>query len=161
MITLSELKAFVTYNPDTGVFTRNIRPTNGRGYIGEPVGVPHNGYLRCHINKSHVFAHRLAWLWMTGEWPISQIDHINGIRSDNRWCNLRSADAFTNNHNRTKANKNNRSGFLGVKILPNNMYQARIRVNKKLITLGNATTAEEAHKLYLTAKRVLHAGNML
>lgn len=161
MITLSELKEFVTYNPDTGVFTRNIRPTNGKGYIGEQVGVPHNGYLRCHINKSHVFAHRLAWLWMTGEWPISQIDHINGVRSDNRWCNLRSADAFTNNHNRTRANKNNRSGFLGVKLLPNNLYQARIRVNNKLITLGNAATPEEAHKIYLTAKRVLHAGNML
>ena len=60
MITIEELKTYVSYDPESGLFTRLLRPTNGRGYVGEILGRDHNGYIRCSLNKNHIFAHRLA-----------------------------------------------------------------------------------------------------
>jgi HNH endonuclease len=48
-----------------------------------------DGYRVIEIDETEYFAHDLAWLWMTGEFPKGQIEHINGIKDDNRWCNLR------------------------------------------------------------------------
>lgn len=91
-------------------------------------------------------AHRIIWLWVTGKWPKEQIDHLNRIRHDNRWNNLREV---TNQENQKNKNpqKNNSSGRNGVYKLANGDYQVSIGVNGKSIYVGYAHSFEEAVKL--------------
>ena len=85
MITQSELKKILNYNPDTGIFTKVLK--NGtiqrRGFSYARV------YIGITINRKTYLAHRLAWLYMTGEFPKYMTDHINGNTEDNSFSNLR------------------------------------------------------------------------
>jgi hypothetical protein len=71
------------------------------------------GYRVVSVNQVHYLAHRVAWAMMTGEWPREEIDHINGCREDNRWCNLRAATRTQNARNIVMMNTNT-SGVTGV-----------------------------------------------
>ena len=89
MITQERLKQLYRYEPDTGRFIR-IYSKQRPDTIGRIAGAPHgNGYLEITIDGRTYYAHRLAWLYMTGAWPKGQIDHKNCIRYDNKWENLR------------------------------------------------------------------------
>lgn len=111
MINQSELKEIIEYNPDTGVFTWKI---SKQGIKKKQAGSGDGkGYIDIKINQKKYKAHRLAWLYMTGELPGKQIDHINHNRSDNRWGNLRLASHSENMRNQTIP-KNNNSGVIGV-----------------------------------------------
>ena len=113
MITQSQLKELLHYDPETGVFTR-LKSTTSNARICDIAGYKkQDGYLLIGINIKQYFAHRLAFLYMTGKFPQKQIDHINTIRDDNRWSNLREANNQQNSYNQTKY-KNNKSGFKGV-----------------------------------------------
>jgi hypothetical protein len=99
---------------------------------------------------------------MTGEWPQGEVDHINGVPSDNRWSNLRDVGRTKNAQNIRKPKSNGQSGFLGVSHRKDTgRYQAFITVERKRKTLGCYATAEAAHAAYLEAKRQLHEGNTL
>lgn len=88
---------------------------------------------------------------MTGKWPESTIDHIDGNRINNIFSNLRDVSASENNHNRKKAFSNNKAGILGVNFyIPLLKWRARFK-NKHL---GYFETSQEAHQAYLTAKKV-------
>ena len=156
-ITQRQLEKILRYSPETGVFVWVMKP-NRRIRIGGIAGwLEENGYVRIEICKCRYYAHRLAWLYMTGEWPKEQIDHINGVRSDNRWANLREATRFINAQNQRNPRADNVTGFLGV--LPwRNSFQARIGLRGKSHYLGTYHTAEQAHEAYLQAKRRLHEG---
>lgn len=108
------LKELFTYEEETGNFIRN-GSVGGSTYKGEIVGHIHGkrGYVAVMVNKSSYVAHRLAWLYMTGEDAPSDIDHINGCRSDNRWDNLRLATKEQNQHN-AKLRSDNSSGVKGM-----------------------------------------------
>lgn len=96
------LKKQFHYDPATGIFTR----ISGRYSIlnGKPSGTKRpDGYLQVSIHNKRYFLHRLAWLYVQGEWPPEQIDHLNGNRADNRLCNLRPASARQNTANRRRA----------------------------------------------------------
>jgi hypothetical protein len=87
------------------------------------------------------------------------IDHINGVSSDNRICNLREATISENGQNR-KRGKNNTSGFTGVSWHKSkNKWCSQIRVNGDLIALGSFDTPQEANDAYLLAKSKLHPFN--
>lgn len=73
----------------------------------------HNGYRRVCIDSKDYLAHRVVWLMTYGEWPAGEIDHINGIRDDNRIANLRLATSAQNKQN-IGLRSNNKSGFQGV-----------------------------------------------
>jgi len=145
------------YNKDTGVFTWKQKR---RGlFVGDKAGCldKDSGYIKIRINNKLYYAHRLAWLYEIGEWPINQIDHKNQIKSDNRIDNLRLATNFENSGNRAK-NKNNTSGFKGVCwSKQNKKWCAQIgHKNKKIMHLGFFATPELAHDAYVAAATKLH-----
>lgn len=145
MISAEFVRAYLAYDQNTGVFTW----ANGKkaGWV-EP-----KGYVRICILGKNYQAHRLAWLWMTGNWPCGQIDHINLDKADNRWPNLREATNSQNQAN-TRAKRVNTSGFKGVywhrRI---GKWHAAISVNGRLKALGYTDTKEEAAALYQKAAR--------
>ena len=114
------------------------------------------------VGGARHYAHRLAWLFATGEWPKETIDHINGDRGDNRIANLRDVPRRINCENQRKARSVNRVGLLGVSRAtgnrPGKPYTAFIGVRGKSVGLGYFPTAELAHEAYLAAKRRLHEG---
>lgn len=163
MLTSSDLRSRLHYNPDTGVFTWQVPPKSRPGAAGRVAGSRDlNRYVNISIDRKLYKAHRLAWLYVYGEWPPGLIDHINGVRSDNRLCNLRVVDRTGNAENRRAARSGSASGFLGVVWRPRNRkYEARILANKKYMYLGLFATPEEAHAAYVAAKRKYHRSNVL
>jgi hypothetical protein len=158
-ITLLDLKRLVSYNPLSGIFM--AMPVRGSRLIpGSPLGtLSRSGYLAFRILGKIRRAHRLAWFMVHGEWPEEYIDHINGIKTDNRIANLRSVTQSVNMQNLRTANCRNSTGYLGVSWdRKRGKYRAIIGVNGKNLTLGWFDEPEVAHQAYLDAKRKLHPG---
>lgn len=149
----SELKAILNYDPETGLFTWRIN-SGQRARIGGVVGTFSNGYRRLRYKGKHHLLHRLAFLYMTGKMPDQFVDHINGIRDDNRWANLRQCE-FADNTKNAKLRSDNTTGAKGVSV-HNGKYRARIRTNGKRILLGNFNTLEEARLAYAAASQQEH-----
>lgn len=161
-ISAARLRELLNYDPDTGVFTW-LRPTGRRAKPGATAGsIQGRGYLGIRIHGVKYLAHRLAWLYQCGVWPDGDIDHINGDRCDNRIVNLRRAARSTNIQNLRSAKSHNKTGFLGVVLDSSRKtarkYAARIVYGGKQHHLGYYNTPEEAHAVYLEAKRRLHPG---
>jgi hypothetical protein len=109
------LRELVAYDPETGIFTRKI-VISKVGSVGDVLGfVTNQGRLEISVAGKIYFAHRLAWLYMTGEWPQHTIDHIDGCPANNRLDNLRDVPHATNTENVRRARSNSKSGILGVK----------------------------------------------
>jgi len=152
MLDVVAAKARLEYRPETGVFV--WRDGQAAGCIA---GTLDSGYLKIRYLGRQYRAHRLAWLFTYGEWPRGDIDHINGVRSDNRIANLRVVSKSENMENIRVTTTRNRSGFLGV-YRKGGRFRADITVKKKTVHLGYFVTAEEAHAAYVEAKRRLHGG---
>lgn len=159
------LKANVSYDPETGLFTRLKNHPKRKYLAGSVTGVPRpDGYLQIMIDGKIYLAHRLAWLYVYNEMPKHCIDHINGVKSDNRIVNLRDVRQAVNLQNQNKAKKHSvSSSYLGVsfsnKGTPKEKpFRARIVVDKKEIYLGSFANEEDAHNAYLVAKRKYHEG---
>ena len=143
MITQQELKELAKYDPNSGVFTWLVAPSN-KARAGDVVGYLNNGYIRASIKGTLYYIHRLAWLITYGEWPAGDIDHINQNRLDNRIDNLRVVDQKENQRNR-RLSKNNTSGVCGVGWLKvEGKWGAQIKVNGKVIRLGCSIDKFEA-----------------
>lgn len=159
MLTQARLKETFEYQPDTGEFFR-IRAVRGRA-AGHTPNVPSkgDGYVRIGIDYRQHLAHRLAWLYVVGELPAAkmEIDHINGVRNDNRWKNLRLVDSAINKQNIRAASKNNKLGILGVQI-HQGKYRARIYVSGVTKELGQFDKLQDASNAYMKAKREFHSG---
>ena len=145
----AELHELLDYDPLTGILLWRYRPQelgswNSR-YAGKPALASKNkrGYLYGSLSGSTVRAHRVIWKWLYGNEP-DNIDHENGIRSDNRKINLRNGSVEQNQKN-TKHRSDNSSGVMGVrKRLDTGKYQAFINHKRKQIPLGCFDTLEEA-----------------
>lgn len=159
-LTAERLRELLHYHQDTGVFTR--RTDNGRGcHIGDVAGTLHrrSGYINIYIDGHTHTAARLAWLYMTGQHPSHDMDHINGDTTDNRWANLRDVPVRINSQNTHRANKNNKTGLMGVQFRKDRgKYIAQLRIDGKSRRFGSFETPEEAHAAYLNAKRIHHPG---
>jgi hypothetical protein len=148
-LTAEHLRARLHYNPDTGVFTWLSSPSRKAvTFVGKPAGCVKNGYITIGIDRVDYPAHRLAWLYVYGEWPAERIDHINLDRADNRISNLRQCTHSQNLAN-TRARSTNSSGYKGVYFHTGaKRWQAKIKVNYRSKHLGFFDTKEEAADAY-------------
>ena len=156
MHTFAELNEALVYNPETGVVTWrasrcNLRNGNSRIKPGDTAGwLAKNGYRIIAFDGARYQTHRLAWLFTNGGWPSGDIDHINGIRDDNRIANLREATRSQNNGN-SKRSRRNSSGFKGVSRDARGGFKAQISKNGVNQFLGRFASAEDAHAAYVKA----------
>jgi len=148
------IKELMTYCPETGKFTHNF--TRGGRPKGSEAGCPNStGYIQISIYGTLHCAHVLAWVYMTGKWPEDQVDHINGDRSDNRWCNLRAASRVLNNQN-AEIRSDNTSGVKGVDWNEDRgLWRARVQCNGKRIG-RHFKTLEEAENWARSTREQLH-----
>lgn len=137
---------------DKAFMTWNGKWAGKQGFTADTA----NGYKQGHIFKRPYYAHRVIWCLHYGSWPDFQVDHINGIRNDNRIENLRQAVNMENGRNRGKQ-INNTSGYKGVSFYKSRgKFESNICVGGKQIRLGYFLTAEEAHDAYCNAAVKLH-----
>lgn len=156
IITQEYLKSILHYDPETGVFTR-LSDKTGRFGVGSRVGsISDHGYLKTSISGKEYYLHRLAFLFMLGEIPKHEIDHINMSRDDNRWYNLRQATRSENGMNK-KAQSNNKSGVKGIFFdRRRNRWVAKIGKNGSKKEIGAFVTKEEAQLAYHNASKEDH-----
>lgn len=147
-ITQEYLRAVLDYNQETGEFRWRVGRNGYKGLIrpGFLAGtiIPSTGYTAISLDQKVYTAHRLAFFWVTGEWPPEEVDHIDGNRTNNRWSNLRLATRSQNMGNTPKY-RNNTSGHKGVfwhkKACK---WMVQIQVQGKLKYLGLFVSFEEA-----------------
>ena len=157
-LTLQRLREALTYDPETGLFHWRIRASTRRPAGAVAGRLNSQGYVQIQIDGVGYQAHRLAWLYVNGVWPEGQIDHIDGNRSGNELRNLRDVPGLMNCENRRRAQRNNRQGILGVRRVSANRFDARIRIDGQLVTLGYFATEAVAQAAYVEAKRRHHKG---
>ena len=162
MITQERLQELLHYDPETGIFRWRVKrkKMNPGDVAGHTIG---RGYVKISVHDKQYFAHRLAFLYMTGEFPPGVMDHINCVKNDNRWANLRSATHKINAENIRVATSRNKVGILGVASPRNGrtQYKSSIQHNGARFHLGYFETPELAHSAYISAKRKLHKGGTL
>jgi len=164
-LTAAYVRSILHYDPETGEFRWKERTPDmfapGRRPVewscktwnsknaGNVAGVDcGRRYLRIGISGRDYYAHRLAWLWITGEWPLGEIDHINLDKSDNRWSNLREATHSQNTMNRPRR-IDNTSGCKGVVWdRSRNKWAARIKLPERNKHLGRFSDREDAARAY-------------
>ena len=127
----------------------NIKEENIAGSIHK------SGYMHVCVDGVHYRLHRVMWLLYYGEFPKGVIDHIDGNKLNNKISNLRDVSIKENNLNMRRSRVDSTTGFLGV-CVKRKRFCARIRHEGKKLYLGTFDTPEEAHKVYLEHKRVLH-----
>jgi hypothetical protein len=159
ILTAERLREVLSYDQETGIFTRLVSATN-RVNVGDVAGYVHqSGYRLIRVDSGRYLAHRLAWLYVYGAFPADGMDHINGDRADNRICNLREATDAENNQNKI-SERSGTSKYLGVSWSKrDNKWRATIHVNRKQHYLGQFATEEEACAAYCAAKSELHTFN--
>lgn len=156
MLTAERLRSLLHYDPETGLLTwsvtrRQIRAGSAAGSLNKSTG-----YIRITVDGADYGAHILAHLYMTGEWPIHQIDHEDLCTTNNKWLNLRHATPGQNCANRG-ARAENKTGFKGVSFCKQNgKFYASIKSSGKSRNLGYYATPQEASAVYQSALKEIH-----
>ena len=145
-LTHSRLLELLSYDPNTGIFTRKASLSN-RTPVGSVAGTVTRGYSYLHVDGNRYAAHRLAWFYTHGVWPSSLLDHRNMRGTANNIDNLRPATKSANGANRG-LNKNNSTGFKGVVEYRKNKFLAKIKVNRVSTYLGCFLDPKEAAAAY-------------
>lgn len=154
------LRSLLAYDPQTGRISWLVN-RGKRVKAGDLAGsVNSRGYLQVKVCQRNFTSHRLAWAIHHGAWPEGEVDHINGVKTDNRIANLRDVPRTLNAQNILRGRRNNKQGLLGVS--PNgDRWKASIRHEGRQVHLGTFDTTHEAHAAYVAAKREFHPGGTL
>lgn len=157
-LTAQRLRELFDYDDSTGHLIRRVT-TSCRSLAGSVAGhQDKTGYRRVVVDGSQYLAHRLIWLYVTGDWPTDCIDHINGTPEDNRFTNLRDVSHSINNQNAHRKKSSAKHTQLLGAYKVGKRWSARIVVDGSQRHLGYFGTPEEASAAYLAKKRELHAG---
>jgi hypothetical protein len=157
LITQERLKSLLTYDADTGKFCWAISTSNRTPVSSVANCRDKNGYVVIRVDKKLYKAHRLAWLYEYGVWPIKNIDHINQTPGDNRIANLREADQHENNQNR-RVQRNSQSGVTGVSWnKTHKLWQARIHTREGCRSLGWHKSKDAAILARQNAEREIYS----
>jgi hypothetical protein len=161
VISKTRLEEVLNFDAKTGIFRWKIRLSN-HALVGSIAGCiaktgNSRGYVLIRIDKTLYKAHRLVWLYVSGEWPSGHIDHIDGDRSNNKFENLRDVSRSTNMQNRKRCDADSKTGFLGV-TKSGRKYIAQISSNGKNFRIGTFNSPESAHAAYIEMKRIVHEG---
>jgi hypothetical protein len=155
-LTQERLRELLHYDPDTGIFTWLV--THHRICVGDRAGyINRSGcqpWRYIMIDQRGYRASRLAWFYMTGEWPVPEIDHRDRNPINDAWDNLHLATSTQNSVNQ-RMRRDNRSGFKGVHPY-GTRFIARTRINGKYLHLGIFNTAEEAAAEYNRVRLTAH-----
>jgi hypothetical protein len=149
---LQLLVSSLQYNQETGTLTW-VKASRNNGKIAGHLN--NDGYRKIMFKGYQFRAHRVCWCIVYGVMPKHEIDHINGLRGDNRLCNLREATRSENEMNK-KVRFDSISRFRGVYQTSKNSFKATITKNGKKIRLGCFKTAEQAHEAYVKASINFH-----
>lgn len=151
-LTVERLREVLSYDPDTGVFLWKVQLGN-KAPVGAQAGyIGHYGYRTIRIDQRDYRAARLAFFWMTGNWPEAIVDHIDGARANDRWINLRSANLSQNGANsKRRADQRTAKGISFHRQAKR--WTAQIQVNGERRHLGMFATDEAASAAYATAAR--------
>ena len=147
-MTADELKSVLHYDPDTGAFSWKTENRNGwkpglpAGSKGR-FGTSKKEYVQIMIGRRKYYAHRLAWLYMTGEMPALRVAHLNNDGTDNRWCNL-VHESSAETTIRTRPDLARRGLYPGVREVPGKRFEARIKMNGDYVHIGSFKTPELA-----------------
>lgn len=154
-LTQARLKELLNYDPDTGLFIRLL--PSGPSKPGDIAGYKNlHGYVLISVDGIQYYSHRLAWLYMTGNWPKVEIDHRDMNKANNKFDNLREATLSQNAINKC-IQKNNTSGFKGIYWdKSRKKFAAQIKINGKHIHLGRFHTLESAYAAYCEAAKRYH-----
>lgn len=165
-LTAEYLRSILDYDQESGVFVwrerPDMRPMWNSRYAGKRAGFawtvnPGCVYWSIRIHDWPFLAHRLAWLYVYGEWPNGQVDHIDGDGLNNRIANLRLATKSQNAANARRP-RTNKSGYKGVCLVTGrtDKWRATIKAGGRQVHLGHFSDPREAHAAYCEAARKLH-----
>jgi hypothetical protein len=152
LLNLSNIREYLNYDPATGIFTWIKRPSAWSARKpGDVAGIysPARRYRQIKFGGKLYGAHRLAWWWVNGEWPLHDLDHENRNKDDNRIANLRPATG-TQNQGNCGLQTRNTSGYRGVSFVKRSGVWA-VGIHKRYI--GQFATAEQAARAYDRAAR--------
>lgn len=148
-ITQAQVCKLLSYDAKTGAMTWRRS--------GKAVGSFDGRRVRVCIGGQRYMVHRIAWLYVHGEWPKHLIDHINGNPRDNRMVNLRDVPMCVNNQNRRAASVSSKTGVLGV-VRRHHRFRVAMSFLGRAVNVYGFETEEEASSYYLNLKRRLHDG---
>jgi hypothetical protein len=125
-VTHERLKELLFYYPETGIF-RWRKPSSPKHHVKPGVqagAINKNGYRYIELDGVAYRSNRLAWFYVHGVWPEHDVDHENGVKSDDRIDNLRDLSHQRNSNHRPRLNKNNKTGYRGVTVTPEGRFKA-------------------------------------
>lgn len=161
MIDVDALRELLTYDKDTGIITWRVSPGR-RASAGAEAGSKNgSGYLQIRVQHKRYKAHRIAWALAHGVWPTGEVDHIDGVRDNNRISNLRDVSRCTNMQNLKRAHRDNKSGS-AVQGVSWDKRHARFRVEAetggKKIHLGYFSILQDAEDASIAYRREHYPG---
>lgn len=151
-LSIDELREVFSYDPLTGVFHWASVMKAGK----EAGCVDHLGYLVLTVHRVRYKAHRVAFAFMHGRWPVGIVDHVNGCALDNSAFNIREVTPQQNRQNQRRARSDSKTGIQGVVNAPGNRFAAVLKSGGKRRRIGTFDTAQAAHEAYCAAKRAAH-----
>lgn len=154
-LTAERLRERLDYNQETGAFIWKVKPSQAIS-SGSVAGSARSGYIGIQIDGRIYLAHRLVFLFIYGAFPLGEVDHINGIRDDNRLANLRDVTKSVNMQNKKVGKHGRKIGtWYDAK---NGKWTAQIKIGATQHHLGRFATEEAANSAYILAKAKLHPG---